>query len=84
MLPTEFSVDEEELGQILVGKDLVQCDVQVNTNSSKIVFIFLFLESILVEKDLVQCEVQVNSNSSKIFFYYFFLSNPGWEGSGPV
>ena len=40
MLPTEFSVDEEELGQILVGKDLVQCDVQVNTNSSKIVFIF--------------------------------------------
>ena len=32
MLPTEFSVDEEELETILVEKDLVQCDVQVNTS----------------------------------------------------
>ena len=30
MLPTEFSVDEEQLEPILVEKDLVQCDVQVN------------------------------------------------------
>ena len=32
MLPTEFSVDEEQLEPILVEKDLVQCDVQVNTS----------------------------------------------------
>ena len=64
MLPTEFSVDEEQLEPILIEKDLVQCDVQVNSPKRFFYYHFLllslFFEPILVEKDLVQCDVQVN------------------------
>ena len=42
MLPTEFSVDEEQLEPILVEKDLVQCDVQVNSPKRFFIIINIF------------------------------------------